>query len=926
MTTRSRSETVKLIRASAANLEYFFSRLQDASWLPFLLEEGFFQHPTPPETGTTDEGQSWIRFPNWPESQYLTRIASDAPELVVEAIERIPETPNPRVHQDIIAAATALPGGLAARVTIREQRWLARYNGHLMSFPGPTGDLLAHLAEEGEITAAFRLAGTLLAISTAPGSGRSASRRRAVALVNEWEYRRIIEKAWPSLMKAAPTKAFRFLCHRLAAVIETEYVQGSSFDPTYMWRSAIEDHEQNTGHSLLDTLVDAVRDTALATAENGPEDRDLMLAEFARHDAPLFRRLALFVLARLGSVEQVVDALADVMQVDDFNVWHEYAELLRARFGDLDAEHQARVLALIAAGPDRELTAAQQERGVTEEQLETHRRYWRLERYVLVEKHLSGDAEANYKTLVAEFGKPDHPTFHSVTTHRTGPTSPYSSEELLEMGPAGALEALRTWVPDGDSADPSPEGLGRIFEVAVEREAEGFAEIATEFADLHPDYVRGLLGGLATATKANTRFPWEPVLLLCEQIAAATVGVEPGDGHVSSNWLRRTTVGLLSEGLNESEAEIPQEERARVWGIIEALLDDPDPSPDRNEGRDPATVAINSVRGETVHAAVRYAFWVERGLEADGAFEGIESLPEFAAAVDRRLDPAIDPSLAIRAVLGQWFVQFVRMDEKWAESLAPRIFPSNPEAADLFAAAWNAYVVFNQAWTSVFEILRESYELAVERFEEVDEERYMAGSPRERLGEHLFSLRFSGSVDLVADGLFARFWSIAPVEIKTHVINDTGWSLEHRNPPLAEDVRTRVVKTWEWILHRSQEEPRSLSAFGAWFGALQFEDDWLLAQGQLVLELGVPLDPSYAVYDALARMASHHPREVIETLRRMIVSDTEGWSALGSVDEVRQTIATALNFGNDDVRSDAIVVLNLLGARGMSEFRDLMPT
>ena len=85
---RSRSEKVALIRASAANLEYFFSHLQDASWLTFLLEEGFFSNPTPPETGTTDDGQSWIRFPNWPESQYLARIASDAPERVVEAIER----------------------------------------------------------------------------------------------------------------------------------------------------------------------------------------------------------------------------------------------------------------------------------------------------------------------------------------------------------------------------------------------------------------------------------------------------------------------------------------------------------------------------------------------------------------------------------------------------------------------------------------------------------------------------------------------------------------------------------------------------------------------------------------------------------------------------------------------------------------------
>ena len=200
MTPRGPSEKVELIRASAANLEYFFSRLEDASWLPFLLEEGFFQNPLSPKTWTSEASERLVQFPNWPESQYLSRIAAEAPELVVEAIERIPETSNPRVHQDIVTAATALPGELAARVALREQRWLARYEGHLVSFPGAAGDLLAHLADEGEVKAAFGLAGTLLKISAAAESASRTFRHRAVALVSEWEYGKIIEKAWPPLM------------------------------------------------------------------------------------------------------------------------------------------------------------------------------------------------------------------------------------------------------------------------------------------------------------------------------------------------------------------------------------------------------------------------------------------------------------------------------------------------------------------------------------------------------------------------------------------------------------------------------------------------------------------------------------------------------------------------------------------------------
>lgn len=888
MTRRDRSEKVKLIRASAANLAYFFSYQKDASWLPFLLKEGFFTEPTPPETGTTEEGQTWFRFPNWPESQYLARIAAEAPQQVVEAIERIPDTPNPRVHEDIIVAATGLPGELAARVAKREQRWLAGYEGHFVSLPHSAGDLLAHLAREGETKAAFALAGTLLKIVIDPRYENQTSHHRAVALVGDWEYGEILENAWPPLMVAEPEKAFRFLCHRLADVIELGFVGGSSFDPTYIWRSAIEDHSQNTGHSLLDTMVEAVRDTAVTEAKKGPEARDLVLAELARQDAPLFPRISLFVLAGFGSPEQVAEILTDGTLIDEVNVWHEYAELLRKRFGDLDIQLREQIVSLIAAGPNREQTTFLRERGDSEQRIESYGRHWRLRRYDLIAEHLDGEAKAEYDSLLREFDKPDHLTFHSVITHWSGPTSPYSAQELSEMGPGRVVETLRTWSPpEGESMDDSKDGLARALELTVEKEAGEFAASATEFEALDPDYTRALLGGLAKAARENVAFPWRPVLDLCEQVAARPAPDTPaGSGEAPTNWLRRTIVSLLSDGLKEGDAEIPIEKRDRVWGLIEPHLEDPDPSPTRDDESEPATVAINSVRGESLHAAINYAFWVERALGVEGSFEGIASLPEFAAAV----------------------------------------FPSDPEEAGLFSAAWNAYVVFNRAWESVFEILRASYARAVERFEEVDEDRYMAGNPREHLGEHLTFLRFSGAIDLAADGLFAGFWDVAPVGIRKHVLRDVGWSLQHGNADLSDAIRSKIVETWEWIATRDEDERESLGEFGAWFGADQLDDRWLLAQGQQLLQQGVPLDPDHVVYDALPRMAGGHPREVVEVLRLMIVTAPEAWSVLGSVDDARETLGTVLGSGDEHAHADAIIVLNLLGARGMSQFRDLMPT
>jgi hypothetical protein len=919
-----RAELVTLVRANTANLDYFFSRLDDASWLPFLLEEGFFRHPTPPETGSNDDGQTWFRYPNWPESRYLARIAAEAPEKVAAAVECVPEAANPRVHEDVIVAATAMPGGLAAKIAKREARWLARHQGHLLSLPRPAGELLVHLAEEGEMKAAFALAGTLLKIEVDPSYEDRTSRRRAVARVGDREYSEILKAAWPAMMSAEPDRAFSFLCHHLADVVALGFVEDSGFDRTYMWRSAIEDHAQNTGGSLLDTMVEAVRDTAVAQARKDPEERHLILAELARHEAVIFRRIALFIIAGFGTPREVADALVDEAALKGVDAFHEYAELLRARFGDLEPYEQASLMAMIGAGPGEDLGEFQRERGDSEERIAAYGRHWRLRRYDLIAGHLEGEALREYRSLLEEFDRPDHPTFLSVVTHWSGHESPYTAEQLAEMSPSAVADAVRAAAEEVD--EDSGSGLALVLESAVEKDPRGYASVAERFADLEVRYIRALLGGLGKEAREKRSFDWGPVLELAEKVTVdRRAGPSAGEEGAALNWLHRTIVSLLSDGMKKGDAELPIEERERIWTLIEPLLDHPDPSPERDEGGEPSTLAINSVRGEALHAVVDYAFWVERAQEADGSFEGIRSLPEFGAAVERRLDPAIESSSAILAVLGEWFVQFVRMDEAWASGLAPKVFPSGPDAARRFSAAWNGYVVFNQAWTSTFEILRECYELAVERSEQVDEGRYMAGNPQEHLGRHLNFLRFSGSIDLADDGIFARFWSTAPTEIRKRLIRDVGWSLEHGNRGLSENVGGRIVETWEWIAEQTKVERSALSEFGAWLGARQLDDGWLLDQALRLLKDGIALDPDHVVYGGLPRMAATHPREVVEVLRLMIVTEPESWSVLGARDQVRETLAAALEAEDQTARKEALGVLNLLGARGMTEFRDLMP-
>src|SRR5215213_5122653 len=80
---------------------YFFTKLRDPSWLRPLRDRRAFDNPPP----VHEESNGQIRFPLWPESRYLARVASDEPETVLEIILALPDTENIRVHEDLAEAA-----------------------------------------------------------------------------------------------------------------------------------------------------------------------------------------------------------------------------------------------------------------------------------------------------------------------------------------------------------------------------------------------------------------------------------------------------------------------------------------------------------------------------------------------------------------------------------------------------------------------------------------------------------------------------------------------------------------------------------------------------------------------------------------------------------------------------------------------------
>ncbi len=913
-----RARLLELIRSNAVNYEHFFADLDDPGWLDFLAKEKFFTEPPPPETG-----EDWVRYPGWPESAYLARVAAATPERVAAIAEAIPATDNERVMVDLAEIAAELPAAPAARIAERLRGWIAARRLHL-NLPDAAAALISHLSGLGEVDAALGLASEILHLEGEERPGVLEARTEPVGRVDRWNYGRVLEVTTPALLAADPEGALGLIFDLLERAVVLEAGEDGG-DYTRIVRPSIAEHAQNHDHGLVDVLVVAAREATLAAATND-EARAAALAALAARDRPIFSRLALHLITECGSVAEAFAALHDREAAGSVDLWHEYAELLGRRFADLDAGQREALLRLLSS---EELEPFEEE---SAEEAKRRCRWHLLERLAMISTQLVGPWAETYEGLVSEFGEPDHPAFLSYMTSFTGPSSPLGAAELAELGPEGTLDALATWEPIGGFEGPTPEGLGRVLEEAVKADPRPYAALSPRFEALDATYVRSLISGLAGALREERGFEWSGVLGLCAWVLNQTFDPEAQpadrDRDPGFGWSRRAIADLLAQGLAEGSVEAPIAERERIFGLIAVLTEDPNPTPEHEEryggsNMDPSTLALNTTRGETMNALVRYCLWVARNEPAD-AQAGLSSAPEGRELLERHLDPGHDPSLAIRSIYGRWWASLFNLDREWLAAHMAEIFPATPEEAALFAAAFDAFLAFTYPWPGGFDLLEEPYRVGAERAGEEPRSRTMHGDPRTRLGNHLIALRAYGTIDTEPGGILDTFWSNAPAEVRGAVVRNAGWTVERTENPDPE-VFVRLAETWEWIASREEGEDAGevLDGFGAWLPAPNLDPAWLLQQALAVLGRGIPLDPDFSAYGALPRLAETDPRSALAVLRGMVETERNRWTPLGSREQIRELLALTLGDPDPVVRAEAQHMVDRLIGIGLRDLRDL---
>lgn len=954
--TRDQVNRAVALLGQEAQYRYFFERLENPEWIKPLRSKGYFTNPPRIQP---DETRGTIRVPPWPESSYLARMAPLKPQAVLEAILGMPDTDNVRVYEDLADAALGMPPECAVRLVEKAKSW-AR-SPHQFLLPEKLGSLFAHLARGGQLDAALNLARVVLEIVPDPREEAETDAEDMYRLsptprarFDTWHYEEILKRDFPDLVRGAGIRALDLLCDLLEVSIRLSQRRADHEGPedlSYIWRRAIEDHTQNHLHTLRDVLVSGVRDVAeLLAQDNRASIADLV---HKLEDRPwrVFHRIALYLLSRFpdAAPDLVAARLLDRSFFDIPGVRHEYVLLLRQCFNPLMPEQQRVILDWIDKGPDLiEFAQGQWQltgKHPTDEDLARWKRRWQRDRLAWISPHLGEDWKRRYEELVVGLGEAEHPEFPVyISSGWVGPTSPKTREDLQAMPIADIVEFLKTWSPSGDSMSPSKEGLGRILSSVVSQDPGRFAAGAERIEGLDPTYVRALLSGFREAIKQNRTFEWTPVLKLCSWVVSQPReipgrSVSLGDADPDWGWTRKATADLLSTGFEEGPAMVPFDFRDAVWRILQPITDDPEPTV-KYEARygganmDPATLSINTTRGEAMHAVVRYGLWVRRHLEKlpdakERLQRGLDEIPELRNALERHLDASVDPSLAVRAVYGQWFPWLVLLDKAWARNNVTRIFPIDDSQAMYRDAAWETYIHFCAPYDEVFEVLRDQYAAAVQRLGARSGERRRLADPDQHLAEHLMTLYWRGKLDMDGpEGLMTRFWNGASEDIRGHALGFIGRSLYNWHDIVPAETLERLRIFWEGRLAVAKEMPESdfaeMAAFGWWFVSGKFEEAWAIKQLAEALKIARRTEHENVVVERLAGLSQRMPLEAVQCLEAIAKGDKAGWGIYGWRQHATNILSAALAEPNPETRTAAESLVHYLGGRGYFQFGELL--
>jgi len=621
----------------------------------------------------------------------------------------------------------------------------------------------------------------------------------------------------------------------------------------------------------------------------------------------------------------------------------EYAELAIAQFARLSADQQQHIFATIDELPDRN-RAAWRESFTAHNKIaptaEDERRYnlavireaswkWR--------EVLPPDRMQVLDDSVVDLGHPDawrNQLFPPEFSPLTG--ADFSSRPIHDI-----LTFLRSWEPSDEPVRQTITALGQQLRSAVEQEPARFAEVANEFADVRPIYVRRLLEGFDTKARNNETLEWERVLDLLravvERLKQPANSFRAADGNDKDwFWCCSAAAALLKSGLRLGEAGIPFEHKSRIEDIVLTLFDLAPHQPrdkdfEETFERHPYYAAEQSLWGSSIELCVLFVWWMSKQAASPVATEqrsALRLLPHITSIFEQALSDKTEWGRIPRAIIGRYLNWLGYFGEQWLTGHMSSIFPDDSDT--LRRAAWLGHLINDSGPVgSLVPQLSKSYLDEISRLGSSESERdhEIRGN---RLGDYLMVLWL---LDAAPAPMMDSFWHRAPAQVRGHVMGFLGRELQLPPDRLSDECRRRGRAYWETRLNAGissdnrDDYREELGAIGQWFihDAVNLDPVWLLDQLLRMLKMGFAPNNAYSAVEWLGRIASAHPDKAVEVFSEVLNNPhLNHWTYTTHRVSIRAILENGLQGGSPETVQRTRDVISVLATIGETSYLDLV--
>jgi len=918
------------------HVRYFFSKLNAPDWIESLKEQGFFSN-TPPII----REDNYVKFSAWPLSGYLSKVAEQKPREVMGIIKDTKEKENYRVWYDFIQCSLKMPSSVAKEIIPLAKVWIK--TPYLSPLPDEIGELCIKLSDEHESESSLDLLEALLDVKIQKKEKKFTS-RTSQPHFEVWAYKGILDKVMPVVLKKEPHRTVEILCNKLLKAVELEIPdKDSTHDRSYVWRSAVGE-QQRDDREAKNLLVTAIKDNLEALGKEDVAIFEKSYRLLSNYDSAIFRRIEFQLMRTFPELMkgEIQKSLPQRKFFDDINMRHEYYHLLREHFSKLPRELREKILTWIDEGPDLEDYESWYKKETGElpskEQKDARKSHWQIRYLSAIKDDLSPEWRKKWDELMGKYEEPDHPDYHFyVKAGFAGVSSPLEREEVRKMSPQELIDYFKSWEPPKDFFAPSREGLGGLFRGLLEERLPDFVEICHQFKMLHPAYTYYLLDGLRDAVKKEKAFDWNPVILLCKDILAATDLPEvPSDEDKVYDWINvsRIIADLIRGGLGSDKNSPPFELRKTIFEIIEILLQDnePDLAHEEKYGGDNSdlfTLSLNTVRGKAVHALFQYAMWCNRCLNLKRRKNRM--VPEVKIKFERMLNPKYEPTQTIRSVLGEKLPGLFYLNKNWAEKNLSKIFPEDAKSRSLWKAAWEAYITYTEFYTDLYQAMRPHYESAINKLDSPN----ILTRAKEALASHLMIAFLWEEEDLDNDSLVSLFFQKASPEIRGHAVWFIGRHLDQLPEMNLKDEEKerhirRAMDLLEWRLEEAEKADSpakrkfkdELNKFGIWFISGRLDRAWAISHLVKTLELTEGrIELEYSVIESLINYVDEYYMDALKALNLFVKGDREGWMLMSSKAKIEECLDSIVgNRSLQEIKNSLNDLVNNLTKKGYHEF------